>query len=594
MDGIIKKFRKKRTQMLPLFKFGIEIEGMLCKKDAGQPDLSKLKCFYASDWIPSNTNGARFGVDGRDDTWELATNPHTKVSDLINNIRDIIIPTKDWFPKESSILCGPFFHNENRSGSTNRNRASSPCGLHISLSLPDKFNKVYKKIMYNRYTRGDSLYLFIQQLLPTSMLNNIEGNLGLFRRDCNYGIYGNSPFREKSEHDDGFNGYEYRIFSSCADELLEVYINVYLFISWIFWSNYIYHYNNYSNREYFINNYLNGSITIMDLINTYYDFIIDLEGDSIIKLYNSDFFKNRDNVELYEFFDNYFGVNKKIGLCFTYLDSKYSDENNKGIQYVDLLDAFSINYSLDNRKTDYCTKCLRVSNSDNDRCSCRNYHCYHCGDNFSSASYMCQHGCNRCNDCCNCNSCERCGYRQNRCECSNCDVCGEYDDHISCDCHCDICADCGEQFSDIARHVCPECNRHICQGSITEHRLSNRCCGSRFRFEPLIYIGENRLIRCNFCGFLSRDIHRQECNCGYCSRCDMYVQNIDRHSCVQLQNEDVTTNLGIAIDDLFSEDESDLDTNHYGVFYNTVTPTRLQLTTPQLQLRYRPTIRSDI
>jgi len=74
----------------------------------------------------------------------------------------------------------------------------------------------------------------------------------------------------------------------------------------------------------------------------------------------------------------------------------------------------------------------------------------------------------------------------------------------------------------------------------------------------------------------------------------MYVQNIDRHSCVQLQNEDVTTNLGIAIDDLFSEDESDLDTNHYGVFYNTVTPTRLQLTTPQLQLRYRPTIRSDI
>jgi hypothetical protein len=141
--------------------FGIELEGMLCKVDSKKSkELHNLNCFYASDWIPNNNQGARFGVDGRNDTWELATNPHTRVDSLFSDIKTILEPVNKWLPKDSTLLCGPYFSNPNRSGSSERNRNASPCGLHISLSLPEKFNKLYNSTLTQRMKSSGFSVLF--------------------------------------------------------------------------------------------------------------------------------------------------------------------------------------------------------------------------------------------------------------------------------------------------------------------------------------------------------------------------------------------------------------------------------------------------
>jgi hypothetical protein len=150
--------------------------------------------------------------------------------------------------------------------------------------------------------------------------------------------------------------------------------------------------------------------------------------------------------------------------------------------------------------------------------------------------------------------------------------------------------------------MCPECNHHICNVNTTNSTnipsRFNRCCGSRFRYNYLNPNGSRHII-CIICGFYSESLDRQECNCGYCNACNCYVNNIDRHSCVQLQEADVTTQLEITMDDLnyiFSEDRLnlDLEINHYRPDISSlISNHRNRILYPLQQLRYRPTIRSN-
>ncbi len=520
---------KKRVESRPLFNFGIELEGMICKEDNSKLDLD-LDCFYASDFIPHNTSGSRFGVDGRHDTWELATKPFTSIKKLLLDIENTVLSVKDNFiPSGSKIMCGPYFSNPNCSGSNNRGQ--SPCGLHISISINDFYNNIYNHLMFkSSYDTGGILFPFILNMFNSRILNRIEGDPGIYRRNCGYGNNDSQSFRYKSlDNGDCFNGYEFRNFSSIADETLEDYINTYLFLSYIFWSNYIYSTvkDMDKKKKYYINHFFNGSELTLQLINLYINKIIS-KNYNIITLFRSDFFHNRDNIEILNYFDKYFDSNRKLFISFANLESKYS-YNKSDIKYISMIDFYNITPTF---RDDYCKKCLRINNDNKNLCNCRNYECIECGSRYRHSERICN-DCNRCiNSCCNCHNCDRCGCSENNCQCVTCELCGEYNDHIGYNCTCEICPDCGDQFRNLLLHKCPSCGMYLCNncGDYNGY-CCNTCCGSTYIYSRRRnYITNIPYIECRECGTYSVSMSELQCNCGYCTICNHTYRNINEHN----------------------------------------------------------------
>lgn len=418
--------------------FGIESEGFLTIDDG-------KNCYYAGEWLPGS---GKLGCDGRADTVEYRSVPFIKMSNLKEDIK--IALESHTMPDECKLIFAA--HAENTQP---RGRGHMPCGLHITYSVKDV---ELINVMENLYNNG-KFQKYIEKRYPLNEIMKFEGEMGRKRRDCShYGNYEDRAFQYRSSCSHGFNGIEYRVFSSCMSDMIafDALVGSYMWFTWIYM-------------------WIHGQKKIHDFDTR---FNIDPELTEIIKDYKmyivgrnafSTSCYNRTLETQFEPIRDSFKKISEVDIC------ECLRTLSSSAREMEKHDIYTLIKANKKNGKKCCKKCLRTSCQCPVICSrCNNEYrrgtnmcedcgtCHNCcqcvecscGTTFTTESEYLEHTCNACGNCpediwCSCVVCSHCNTTVEEDDiCNGCNVCNDC-------CSCIVCDTCGMQISELL-HVCEE------------------------------------------------------------------------------------------------------------------------------------------
>lgn len=312
---------KEKEEIATMFMWGLESEGYLTN-DNGDT------CFYSYDWLGGTSEA--LGSDGRDDTVEYRSEPFTYIGDMIEHITELLAEKR--IPQNSMMIFHPYAYNDSE---------EMPCGLHISMSWP-KWRKSYSSLE----DKTCDYKSYVENKIPMKLLKVIEGEAGEERREhSGYGVYdGYDDIRIKWFSNT--KGLEYRVLSSCMSdfELFKAIVGTYMWISWVYWYQFMYKDSSDNRREKNFDKSLYEEMTM---------FLGETDNSSINNYCYINAIKNESYSQIKEVFKNFSGLD--IVECIEFIN--YRAESGIELSRESMHDVLFVEpaYSCE----DYCSCCLR-------------------------------------------------------------------------------------------------------------------------------------------------------------------------------------------------------------------------------------------